>query len=66
MFQCVIDLQHNELKIGTTGTTTNFLPENQLPVHARINADGSMDTSEDAQLAKAMQKSAEEAAGSCS
>ncbi|KAL4221508.1 cyanamide hydratase [Mactra antiquata] len=62
--QCVIDLQKNELIIGTTGTRTKFLPENQLPTHARINSStqDAMEDSEDHQLAKALQKSAEEAA----
>ncbi|XP_045163407.1 protein DDI1 homolog 2-like isoform X2 [Mercenaria mercenaria] len=60
--QCVIDLQKNELLIGTTGTRTPFLPENQLPAHARINSQ-SQEPDEDQQLAAALQKSAEEAAG---
>lgn len=63
--QCVIDLQKNELIIGTTGTRTPFLPENQLPPHARINAQSQEhgDDIDDQQLAAALQKSAEEAAG---
>ena len=60
--QCVIDLQKNELLIGTTGTRTPFLPENQLPAHARIN-NQPQEADEDQQLAAALQKSAEEAAG---
>lgn len=65
LLQCVIDLQKNQLIIGTTGTSTSFLPENQLPSHARINSSSQepIDDSEDHQLAKALQKSAEEAAG---
>ncbi|XP_060578069.1 protein DDI1 homolog 2-like isoform X2 [Ruditapes philippinarum] len=59
--QCVIDLQKNELLIGTTGTRTPFLPENQLPAHARIN-NQAQEPDEDQQLAAALQKSAEEAA----
>lgn len=63
--QCVIDLQRNELLIGTTGTRTAFLHENQLPAHARINAQSQdpSDILEDQQLAAALQKSVEEAAG---
>lgn len=33
--QCVIDCKDNILKIGTTGTTTKFLNEAELPAHAR-------------------------------
>ncbi len=57
--QCCIDLRKNALLIGTTGTETPFLPEGELPPHARLNANGlAMD--EDAQLAEALQKSAED------
>lgn len=38
--QCTIDLQHNVLRIGTTGTETNFLPENELPTHSRLTLTG--------------------------
>lgn len=38
--QCTIDLQHNVLKIGTTGTETKFLPENELPTHSRLTLSG--------------------------
>lgn len=34
--QCNIDLQRNVLRIGTTGTETPFLPENELPDCARL------------------------------
>lgn len=34
--QCNIDLQKNVLHIGTTGTETPFLAENQLPESARL------------------------------
>ncbi|XP_068155660.1 protein DDI1 homolog 2 isoform X1 [Drosophila tropicalis] len=34
--QCLIDLQRNLLIIGTTGTTTPFLPESELPASARL------------------------------
>lgn len=35
--QCNIDLQTNVLRIGTTGTTTPFLAENELPECARLS-----------------------------
>lgn len=35
--QCVIDLKDNLLRIGTTGTETKFLNENELPAHAKTN-----------------------------
>lgn len=38
--QCTIDLQKNVLRIGTTGTETSFLPENELPHHSRLTAMG--------------------------
>lgn len=38
--QCTIDLQHNVLRIGTTGTETSFLPENELPTHSRLTLTG--------------------------
>ncbi|RDD39398.1 Protein DDI1-like protein 2 [Trichoplax sp. H2] len=34
--QCCIDLKENILKIGTTGTSTPFLPESELPDHAKL------------------------------
>ncbi|XP_065087593.1 protein DDI1 homolog 2 isoform X2 [Ochlerotatus camptorhynchus] len=34
--QCNIDLKHNLLKIGTTGTETRFLAEGELPECARL------------------------------
>jgi len=34
--QCNIDLQRNILRIGTTGTETQFLSENELPECARL------------------------------
>ncbi|XP_032594535.1 protein DDI1 homolog 2 [Drosophila grimshawi] len=34
--QCLIDLQRNLLIIGTTGTSTPFLPESELPPCARL------------------------------
>lgn len=35
--QCNIDLQSNVLRIGTTGTETRFLSENELPDCARLS-----------------------------
>lgn len=35
--QCTIDLRRNVLVIGTTGTETAFLPENELPMSARMS-----------------------------
>lgn len=35
--QCNIDLQKNILRIGTTGTETEFLAENELPECARLS-----------------------------
>ncbi|XP_043212059.1 protein DDI1 homolog 2-like isoform X1 [Amphibalanus amphitrite] len=62
--QCVIDLRGNVLRIGTTNTTTPFLPESELPPCARLSnrseeearAD-SMREAEDAELAQAMRES---------
>merc|ERR1712012_1531663 len=36
--QCTIDLRKNCLMIGTTGTETKFLSENELPPCARLSA----------------------------
>merc|ERR1712088_1230427 len=36
--QCTIDLRKNCLMIGTTGTETKFLSENELPACARLSA----------------------------
>ncbi|XP_067637895.1 protein DDI1 homolog 2 [Eurosta solidaginis] len=52
--QCNIDLQRNVLRIGTTGTETPFLPENELPDCARLTGN-----SEDE--LKLLQQSASEA-----
>lgn len=61
--QCVIDLQNNELLIGTTGTRTPFLHENQLPAHARINVGQSLNEEDDDQLAAALARSKEDSHG---
>ena len=66
IFQCCIDLLHNELVIGTTGTKTRFLDEGELPEHAKIHSVSGTPSeieAEDQQLAKALERSAQEAAG---
>ncbi|XP_037085916.1 protein DDI1 homolog 2-like [Pollicipes pollicipes] len=63
--QCVIDLKNNVLHIGTTSSSTPFLPESELPACARLSnrteeeatADSVRDA-EDADLARALQESA--------
>lgn len=64
-FQCVLDLKANILRIGTTGTETRFLPENELPECARLSG-----SSEDAarqvekmEMDKALADSRSEAEG---
>ncbi|KAI9555456.1 putative protein DDI1 like protein 2 isoform X3 [Daphnia sinensis] len=62
--QCLIDLKRNLLVIGTTGTETPFLSENELPDCARLSGPRSEVESssavemEDHDLAKALQESA--------
>ena len=66
LIQCSIDLLHNELIIGTTGTKTKFLDEGDLPDHAKMHSVSGTPSeieSEDQQLAKALERSAQEAAG---
>jgi len=58
--QCIIDLQKNALIIGTTGTTTSFLPESELP-EARHHGGPTSPGGEDRQLAEALERSAAEA-----
>lgn len=71
--QCTIDLQHNVLRIGTTGTETRFLPENELPTHSRLTLTGeesakveadelraTADALEAAEIQKAIEKSRQE------
>ncbi|XP_050433018.1 protein DDI1 homolog 2 [Adelges cooleyi] len=57
--QCCIDLKNNVLRIGTTGTETPFLPENELPDCARLttSSDYDVDKKEDKELKKAMEES---------
>merc|ERR1719228_1765066 len=66
--QCTIDLKKNCLMIGTTGTETRFLQENELPPCARLSGAGSGEAVkeltkdgsniEDKQLAEALARSA--------
>lgn len=59
--QCCIDLKRNVLIIGTTGTETLFLNENELPEHAQLNKEYSETTiDEDRALAEALAKSSGE------
>merc|ERR1719382_1713685 len=55
--QCTIDLRKNCLMIGTTGTETKFLSENELPPCARLSGAGTGDEGE----AAALKASAKEA-----
>merc|ERR1719342_370436 len=55
--QCTIDLRKNCLMIGTTGTETKFLSENELPACARLSGAGTGDEGE----AAALKASAKEA-----
>merc|ERR1719369_1664885 len=66
--QCTIDLRKNCLMIGTTGTETKFLSENELPPCARLSAQSEEEAVkaltkggsnlEDQQLAEALARSA--------
>lgn len=71
--QCTIDLQHNLLRIGTTGTETTFLPESELPSHSRLTLTGeegakaemdeikaTADALEAAEIQKAIERSKQE------
>merc|ERR1711978_457737 len=55
--QCTIDLRKNSLMIGTTGTETKFLSENELPPCARLSGAGTGEEGE----AAALKASAKEA-----
>ena len=52
--QCCIDLKRNLLVIGTTGTETRFLSENEIPSAI------AQPTNEDAQLHEAISRSIKE------
>lgn len=43
--QCVLDLHKNVLRMGNV-VETNFLPESELPVHARLSGNNSSDIDE--------------------
>lgn len=51
-YQCTIDLHKNVLRIGTTGTETTFLHENEIPKYKEAAV-----TSEDADIQRAIQSS---------
>ncbi|XP_025406864.1 protein DDI1 homolog 2 [Sipha flava] len=57
--QCCIDLEHNILKIGTTGTETPFLPESELPDCARLtsSSDQNLSKKEEKELKKVLDES---------
>lgn len=71
--QCNIDLQKNVLRIGTTGTETEFLAENELPECARLSGpavddearalEESFKMAEQKSLQEAMDQSTQSAAG---
>jgi len=52
-------LEHNVLRIGTTGTQTPFLPENELPDCGRLTTSNDSDgiKKEDNELKKALNES---------
>ncbi|XP_030378236.1 protein DDI1 homolog 2 [Scaptodrosophila lebanonensis] len=60
--QCLIDLQRNLLIIGTTGTSTPFLPESELPACARLT--GNADEAEQNAIEQAIEQSRREGGGS--
>lgn len=69
IFQCNIDLQANVLHIGTTNTTTPFLPENELPECSRLTGSAEDDAKqindtakqlEDREIKEAIEKSKRE------
>jgi len=52
-------LEHNVLKIGTSGTQTPFLPENELPDCGRLttSSDCALTKKEENELKKALNES---------
>lgn len=62
--QCLIDLQRNLLIIGTTGTSTPFLPESELPPCARLT--GNPEENEQQAIAQAIEQSKREHGGASS
>lgn len=71
--QCNIDLQKNVLRIGTTGTETTFLAENELPECARLSGpavddesraiEESMKAAEQRSIQESMDQSRQQMAG---
>lgn len=70
--QCSIDLKNNMLLIGTTGTTTPFLTESELPDCARLTGspeeekkalEESSKMAEELEIKAAIERSAKEGAG---
>ncbi|KAJ1528524.1 hypothetical protein ONE63_006930 [Megalurothrips usitatus] len=61
--ECVLDLKANVLRIGTTGTETRFLPENELPDCARLfgNPEDAVRQVEKMEMDKALEDSRKEA-----
>jgi len=57
--QCCIDLEHNVLRIGTTGTETPFLPENELPDCGRLttSSEQNVTKNEEKEIRKALDES---------
>lgn len=55
--QCNIDLKGNRLVIGTTGNSTRFLSENELPKHARLTQVPSQTNFDTSDVAKAIEAS---------
>lgn len=66
--ECVLDLKANILRIGTTGTETRFLPENELPECARLsgNPEDAARQVEKMEMDKALADSRSEAEGASS
>ncbi|XP_008557756.1 protein DDI1 homolog 2 isoform X1 [Microplitis demolitor] len=58
--QCCIDLKKNILRIGTTGTETQFLAEGDLPECARLSGNNDMGM-DDQEYQKVLEDSAKEA-----
>lgn len=52
-------MEHNVLKIGTSGTQTPFLPENELPDCGRLTTSSDCDVTrrEEIELKKALDES---------
>lgn len=54
--QCNIDLQTNVLHIGTTNTTTPFLPENELPECSRLTGSPEEEAKQMTETAKQLEE----------